>query len=97
MSLEALSVLKIAVERLDRGELEGPDRDYLYFYCKWLLSLLSKFSDSEATSIALSIGGSYIQLDLPRTSPLIKRWFPIPPEDGPRVDRYLERNMPSLS
>jgi hypothetical protein len=97
MVREALFALQFAVERLDRGEYgNGPDRDYLYFYCKWIISILSHFRDSKAFSMALSIGGSYMQLDIPRTSHLIKRLFVIPPDDGPKVDRYLECNMPPI-
>ena len=96
---KAVQALRHALVTLDRGididwgAIRKADREYLYFYCKWLCARVAHVDDFAAAS-ALSIGGSFTMLDLDKTAEFLKRWFPIPADAAAEVDALIERRMP---
>jgi hypothetical protein len=98
---KSVQALNRAVTVLDRGfdydlgSIGKSDREYLYFYCKWLFSRVAHIDEGAAAS-ALTIGGTFQTLDLTQTSKIIKKWFPISAEAAQQVDALIERRMPRL-
>jgi hypothetical protein len=95
----AAEALTVALNKLDIGlwqsgkRISVADREYLYFYCRWLACLFPP--DSPTFNLALTTGGSLQALDLPNTSSLLKRSFAIPKSAGQQVDAFIEGHMPT--
>jgi hypothetical protein len=68
------------------------DSLYLKYKCKWIISELTEYSDSEAFRVALDVGVTYDMLNISKTSPLIVSLFPISKSDGFEIDTYFAQN-----
>lgn len=100
---DAFSGCEIAMRQLDdrifpSGDVYSDDElKYLRFRCKWILSGVSRFVDSIAFKMVLSIGVTSRDFDTNMVRPHIRRLFPMSEKDGISFDLYIDENRISLS
>jgi hypothetical protein len=89
----------VAIRQLKEGRvrLAEAEKKYLLFYCKWILSLTTKFIDSEAFSLAVSTGVRYADVSVKDVRPRLRRRFPIGDENGEALDTYFAENEAALA
>lgn len=97
VAYEAARTAIIQINEINAGERRGSPRIaenqwFILYWMRFVLSRLSQNIDSEAWELALAIPADYSQLDLPRTSSILKNdMFPFDREWAIQTDLMIER------
>lgn len=79
------------------GPKKAENRWFVLYWMRYVLSRLSPYIDSAAFELALTIPASYSDLDLPRTSSLLKDLFPVERDWAIQDDAWIEQQRQALS
>jgi hypothetical protein len=90
---EACELVLLQIDTVEvRGEFREDELKYMKYHCKWILSSLSKFSDSLVFKRAAAIDLSFDDLALANVRPRLKRIFPLNAEDARKLDSFVLQN-----
>ena len=91
---KAYYACEVALKQLanERLEYSVSNINYLKFRCKWILSRISEYRDSQAMRLACSINVSPSDAIKGDVSPTIRRFFPMTISEAEDVDTYLSLN-----
>jgi hypothetical protein len=91
-----LSISQIDLLRIDPNSAYNLDElNYLSYKCKWIISLLTKFNDSDAFKFANNIRITYNDINLKKVRSYIQYLLPIDEEVGRKLDNFFEDNQAS--
>ena len=94
--IESYRVAKWLTDGIKNGRFDGgisdEEKKYVLYVCKWILSTLSEFKDSESFILAKDIKILWGDLRTNSVRSEFRKMFPVSIEHGHQLDSYMRDN-----